>query len=78
MIQLWETLVLKEFREQDYWPFTDGITSTYFLVDDRMWLNLVTQKIQISSNTSNVTYPWDLVMGIYNTPDFGLCKFLDL
>lgn len=57
-----DTLIVEEFRDQVYWPNTEGITITYFTVDARRWLNLVSHRIRLSDNLIDVIYPPTLVV----------------
>lgn len=62
LVWLRNTQIEEMFRDQVYEATTKGITSNYFTIDARRWLTLVAQRIRLSGNLTNVTYPQALVV----------------
>ncbi|KAM3270108.1 hypothetical protein P3S67_030014 [Capsicum chacoense] len=57
-----DTLIAKADWGKVYWTRKEGIHSTHFSAEARMWLHLATRRIRPSRNTTDVTYARALVV----------------
>ncbi|KAH0687963.1 hypothetical protein KY290_016988 [Solanum tuberosum] len=57
-----DTLVEPTKWDQVYWPTTEGLTSTDWSPDAKMCLHLVTRRIRLSDNRTDVTFSRALVV----------------
>uniref|UniRef100_M1DHE2 Putative plant transposon protein domain-containing protein n=1 Tax=Solanum tuberosum TaxID=4113 RepID=M1DHE2_SOLTU len=57
-----DTLVEPANRDRVYWATSEGITSTDWSPDAKRWLHLVTNRICLSGNRTDVTFPRALVV----------------